>query len=50
MQKKMEKKEYVGDLRAEFQEIDKRYEQEKLEEEILSLTEGCIGLYTIICC
>lgn len=50
MQKKMEKKEYIGELRTEFQEIDKMYEQEKAAEEIISITEGCFGGYTIICC
>lgn len=50
MRKKMEKKEYVGDLRKEFQEIDKMYEQEKAAEEIISITQGCLEGYTIICC
>lgn len=47
MQKSVE---YIGDLKAEFQEIDKMYEHEKAVGEILSITEGCLGAYTIICC
>lgn len=42
--------EFIGDLRTEFQEIEKMYEHEEVMEEIQSITGECIQLYTIICC
>lgn len=50
MQKVLEKTEYIGDLRAEFQEIDRMYENERTVEEIKSLSEQCWAIYTLICC
>lgn len=50
MQKAMEKTEYIGDLRAEFQEIDKMYEHEKAVGDIISLSAQCWSIYTLICC
>lgn len=43
-------KEYVGDLKVEFQEIDRLYENEKAVDEIRSITGECMQGYTIICC
>ncbi len=42
--------EFIGDLRVEFQEIERVYEHEKAVEEIQSITGDCIQLFTIICC
>lgn len=50
MQKVKERAEYIGDLRAEFQEIDRMYEQERTVEDIISLSSDCWSIYTLICC
>ncbi|MCI9440973.1 MAG: hypothetical protein HFH15_07010 [Ruminococcus sp.] len=50
MKNKTHRTEFIGDLRAEFQEIDKAYEHEKAAEEIFSFTVDCCEIYTILCC
>ena len=43
-------KEYVGDLKVEFQEIDSLFENERAIDEIISITGECLQYCTIICC
>ncbi len=50
MQKIQEKTEYIGDLRAEFQEIDSLYEHERADADILSLSVQCFAILSLICC
>ena len=40
MQKSVE---YIGDLKVEFQEIDRLYEYEKVVEDIFTITAGCMS-------
>lgn len=42
--------ETIGNLQSEIEEIEKFENMEKSMDDVVSITVGCSGLFTVICC